>query len=314
MSTRSATRVDEAASIATPLHPITSVIAATDLQNGSTAVLETAAAIARSTGATLHVVHVVTPDAVPRRLRVIDPDAIVGVMQEAERALPLQVRPLAGKGLEMGELHVQRAHSVHAGILVAAKADAADLIVMGSHARPGVGMRLGSAADRVLRTATVPVLVVRGTPHFPLERAAVLTDFSAPAAAGLRLALSWLPALGLSEPGTRLDVIHAIWPELPEDAGRPPRADVGRVEDEIARATALVQHPPASVQPRVVFSCYPDEAAIEAARTERYQLIVVGTHGHGPIARALLGSVALGVMHASPCPVLAVPVPLPLPG
>jgi nucleotide-binding universal stress UspA family protein len=36
-------------------------------------------------------------------------------------------------------------------------------------------------------------------------------------------------------------------------------------------------------------------------------LIVVGTHGHGGIAAALLGSVARGLLHTASCPVLAIP-------
>jgi nucleotide-binding universal stress UspA family protein len=36
-------------------------------------------------------------------------------------------------------------------------------------------------------------------------------------------------------------------------------------------------------------------------------LIVVGTHGHGAFASAMLGSVARGLLHEATCPVLAVP-------
>lgn len=36
-------------------------------------------------------------------------------------------------------------------------------------------------------------------------------------------------------------------------------------------------------------------------------LIVVGTHGHGGIAAAVLGSVARGLCHTAHCPVLVVP-------
>ena len=40
----------------------------------------------------------------------------------------------------------------------------ADLIVIGTHGRRGVGrMLLGSDAEQVVRTAPVPVLLVRGT-------------------------------------------------------------------------------------------------------------------------------------------------------
>ena len=41
-------------------------------------------------------------------------------------------------------------------------------------------------------------------------------------------------------------------------------------------------------------------------------LVVVGTHGRGVIGRALLGSVAQSVLHASPVPVLTVRGPKPV--
>ena len=44
-----------------------------------------------------------------------------------------------------------------------------------------------------------------------------------------------------------------------------------------------------------------------AAEEVHADLIVVGTHGHGAVATALLGSVAKALLHVAPCPVLAVP-------
>ena len=53
-------------------------------------------------------------------------------------------------------------HSVHAGIMEAAKTVNADLIVMGSHGRRGLEkLVLGSVTQRVLSDSIIPVLVVR---------------------------------------------------------------------------------------------------------------------------------------------------------
>jgi len=45
---------------------------------------------------------------------------------------------------------------------------------------------------------------------------------------------------------------------------------------------------------------------IRYAKTHGIDLIVMGTHGRGPIAHMLLGSVAEKVVRKSPCPVLTV--------
>ncbi|HEV7133625.1 MAG TPA: universal stress protein [Gaiellaceae bacterium] len=52
-----------------------------------------------------------------------------------------------------------------------------------------------------------------------------------------------------------------------------------------------------------------DELIAEAARQVEADLIVVGTHGRGAIGTAILGSVAKGLLHVAPCPVLVVPPP-----
>jgi nucleotide-binding universal stress UspA family protein len=53
----------------------------------------------------------------------------------------------------------------------------------------------------------------------------------------------------------------------------------------------------------------PAEQILDLARSERIDLIVIGTHGHTPLARILLGSVAESVVRNSPCPVLTLKLP-----
>ena len=45
----------------------------------------------------------------------------------------------------------------------------------------------------------------------------------------------------------------------------------------------------------------------DAASESKADLIMIGTHGRGIAATALLGSVAKGLLHVAPCPVLAIP-------
>jgi len=49
------------------------------------------------------------------------------------------------------------------------------------------------------------------------------------------------------------------------------------------------------------------EKILAEATRLRADLIVIGSHGHGPLYRVLLGSVSEGVVRASRCPVLVVP-------
>ena len=50
----------------------------------------------------------------------------------------------------------------------------------------------------------------------------------------------------------------------------------------------------------------PFEEIVEAAREERADMIVMGTHGRSGLDRVLLGSVAERVIRLAPCPVLTV--------
>ena len=69
-----------------------------------------------------------------------------------------------------------------------------------------------------------------------------------------------------------------------------PAADRSEIKVEIVQLTSTL----------------PAHAIVSYAREARVDLIVIGTHGRGPVAHLLLGSVAERVVRTAPCPVLTV--------
>jgi nucleotide-binding universal stress UspA family protein len=77
-------------------------------------------------------------------------------------------------------------------------------------------------------------------------------------------------------------------------------------------AGAIVTRAVKSVDERLAasgraLSGVPGPALIEACEEEGADLLVVGSRGNGPVARALLGSVSTQLVHKARCPVLVVP-------
>jgi nucleotide-binding universal stress UspA family protein len=91
------------------------------------------------------------------------PDLLRHDMAEADEYLARQVRDLEARGLR-ATAHVELivAGDVAEGLIDFARDSGADLIVMATHGRSGIGRwLLGSVADRVVRGAECPVWVVR---------------------------------------------------------------------------------------------------------------------------------------------------------
>ena len=87
-------------------------------------------------------------------------DAQVTAVREAEEYLAPVARRLADRGLKKVETHVW--YGPAAAAIVEAAEKKADMIVMSTHGRSGLGrLILGSVAESVLRGTRTPILVVR---------------------------------------------------------------------------------------------------------------------------------------------------------
>jgi universal stress protein A len=139
------------------------ILVAVDLTEEADEVLAAAGTIAKDHGATMHAVTVVKPFA--RVYGGLDMAPItagaLAFEREAIEQAGKQLRDLAGAhGVAKDNCHIKLgspAVEVHA----LAEAVAADLIVIGTHGRHGLGLLLGSTANAVLHGVSCDVLAVR---------------------------------------------------------------------------------------------------------------------------------------------------------
>jgi nucleotide-binding universal stress UspA family protein len=140
---------------------ITRILVPTDFSDSADAALAYALMLAGKVGATVRLVHVFE-----------DPDAL-SIYSHAYVPMPAEMRAdiLADIRRQLSERAASAASNAlttdvligtAAGTIVkAATEQQCDLIVMGTHGRHGMAhLLLGSVAERVVRTAACPVLVV----------------------------------------------------------------------------------------------------------------------------------------------------------
>jgi universal stress protein A len=139
------------------------VLAAVDLSEEAAQVLDKARDIAAASGATLSVVSVVRPILQVYGALDMAPIAIGGISfeQQALDQATTQIRTLGARyGIPEPRAHVFLGTPA-ADVRALASQIGADLIVVGTHGRHGLGLLLGSTANAIIHGVTCDVLAVR---------------------------------------------------------------------------------------------------------------------------------------------------------
>ncbi|HEX6863134.1 MAG TPA: universal stress protein, partial [Thermoanaerobaculia bacterium] len=227
--------------------------------------------------------------------------------QMESQADRLGIKPEELAGFELG---LAPAHQM---ITETARQIDAGLIVVGAAESPRFAKLFGSTADRVVRKATCPVLVVRRELPMPPARVLLPVDLSYLSAEAFHEGLEVLGLLVRERgPAGTLPEIEAMYVTTdldrhlfaPEDA--PERAET-HAREELERF--LVRHvagSPFEVAPRVVSGYVEDEILLRIREWEP-SLVVIGTHGRSGFERFLLGSVAARVIRDGGANALVVP-------
>jgi nucleotide-binding universal stress UspA family protein len=228
----------------------------------------------------------------------------------AKRGVQLETKLVEAEGLGIAEAIIRTAAS-----------EGCDLIAMGTQGREGLDrLLLGSVAERVVRLANVPVMLVRQSvtalTDAGFKRILVPVDGSQASTKAL-----WMADEIAVKLGAELEFLNVI-PDMP-----PPLADpigmgglaydysgtLEAIEDEAERVVETAKAK--ATAPNVKASSVRADGQriadviVQAARLGQADLIVMGTHGRGGFDRFLLGSVAEGVAHHASVPVLLVRSP-----
>ena len=258
--------------------------------------------LAERTGADLHLVHVYPMHEAEDGW---DPE----MARPAILPAPLQSR-LAGYA--RAHSTEDRAESVvlagNAGEVLSgyARAVGADLLVLAPTRRAGAaGAVLGTTASRVLRTSTVPVLVLRERLADRAARRVLLpTDLSEHSARALPLAQGLAAALAAPDEPVLLPLFVEV-PDVDTDAPALVAAQIDQAEVDIAVFLASIP----GVEPAegTVRVGSPANEILAVARHWDADLVVLGTHGRRGLPRFFLGSVAETVLRKAHCSALVIP-------
>jgi nucleotide-binding universal stress UspA family protein len=199
------------------------------------------------------------------------------------------------------EVHVKKGPAARS--ILDAASDAR-MIVLASRGRGGLRGVLGSIADRVVRGATVPVLVVPTEGHAPLAGGTIVVglDGSTVAEKGLQAARDMGKKLG-----GRVVLVRAY--------SLPPMATTEFVAPPVDLITPLQE----GAEAYLLEAAKPDEhsyalfgTAVDAidrvSRQENAVLVVMTSHGKGFARRITLGSQTDRAMHTLHRPLLVVPI------
>lgn len=190
-------------------------------------------------------------------------------------------------------------------VLQTAARDGTDLILTGTaRSEPFGRLLLGATVERLVRQASVPVLMVRNRVRGPYRHIVVATDFSASSAQALATA-----AALFSE--CRLTVLHAYEAPYAGMASSDDKSAVawGRMARSEADAFVAAAALPDEVRRNLTVLIEigrPDGVLRDYVEHQDVELVVLGKRGRHAVFDLLLGSTAEALIHQLPCDVMVV--------
>jgi nucleotide-binding universal stress UspA family protein len=267
-------------------------------------------------GATLHLVSVVTPYPVFLPADAEGEHAPGWFAEEGVRVREYLAQAKARaeamtEGVDV-QVHAPRGHAAPTIVRMAGEVGA-ELVVMTAHGRgPFERAWIGSVADRVMRQAPCPVLLLTGE-EVDLDASSILVAMDGSENAEVALAEAakfarvWDGQLTLALVVPRARSVAVPYLDLSAESERIRMDREVEAQAYLERLAAPLRGE--GLRADVVTTRDDDivPGLMKLRERHRAGLVVVGTQGRGGVARLLMGSVATRVVHEAPVPVLLVP-------
>jgi nucleotide-binding universal stress UspA family protein len=282
---------------------IQNIMVATDFSERSDRAVRRATLLARHTGASLTLIHVVDDDQ-PRRLIEAEQESALALLHQQAETLR------AADGVD-AKTRVVRG-TAFGGIVEAARDEAPNLLVIGPHRRQLLrDMFVGTTAERTVRGAPCPVLMANASPVDVYRHVLLSTDLSLGSqralniAGSLRLAPQAAQSLLLvfGAPLLHLAMSYTISPDEQAHYVEEERKEAALRLSEFSAKLSIGHFDGVVRHERTT----PAGEILAAADEIEADLIVVGTRGASGFTKLILGSVAEEVLRRARLDVLAVP-------
>jgi nucleotide-binding universal stress UspA family protein len=196
-------------------------------------------------------------------------------------------------------------------IIQVARDEKVDLLAVGTHGRAGMDrVILGSVAERIVRKAHCPVLVVRNRKYIGFKRIIVPIDFSDCS----RKALEYAVATARAHE-SKLTILHIF-----EESFVEPYINAANSEEEANEIIKEIERVNESKYDdflktidlsgvkyeKLLINGIPETEMVRIAMEQQANLIVMGTHGRSGIKHILIGSTAEEVVRTVHCDIIIV--------
>ena len=297
---------------------IETILVPLDFSPASLGALDYAVWLAKQFSAAIHLVHVYPPD---------EASSVPGaghLLFETAETIERLNEELTG--IHRKHVPTYRPESCHVRtgqpyqeIVRLAREIDADVIALATRGHSGLKhLLLGSTAERVVRSAPCPVLVVRkrkpkskaASKEFAIRTILVPVDFSTCSLAGVEYAAFLAKRLNAT-----LRLFHVTYPYtnyvIADRAGArfsglaDAVEEAARIEMDALKQMDFLRGVPVQTEIRAGHAI---EEICNAASQTAIDLIVTSTHGRTGFKHALIGSVAEHVVRYAECPVMVVPI------